>query len=184
MQIAAMTAAFANYGHRVTPRLVQALIGDDGQEISTLVAPSSKKLADDDAIKAVREGMRRAVTSGSAQSLSLLSVEAAAKTGTAQWGRNKSPHAWFTSFAPYDNPELVVTVMIEEGEGGSISAAPVARRFYDWWFSGRPDLAEYRQKPWYWTAPAVNSDETDSAQDGETSSTDDSAEPATGAVAP
>lgn len=184
VQIAAMTAAFANYGHRVTPRLVQALVGDDGQEISTLVAPSQEKLASDEAIKVVREGMRQAVTVGSARSLSLLPVEAAAKTGTAQWGRNKSPHAWFTSFAPYDEPELVVTVMIEEGEGGSISAAPVARRFYDWWYSGRPDLAEYGETPWYWSAPAVDSEETEPAEETEGDSAVEPSEPETGAVAP
>jgi cell division protein FtsI/penicillin-binding protein 2 len=71
--------------------------------------------------------MRDAVNYGSARSFSELPIKIAAKTGTAQWSNNKSPHAWFTCFAPYDQPAIVVTVLIEEGEEGSRTAAAVAK---------------------------------------------------------
>ncbi|OGF46890.1 hypothetical protein A2533_02005 [Candidatus Falkowbacteria bacterium RIFOXYD2_FULL_35_9] len=66
--------------------------------------------------------------------MSALPVSVAGKTGTAQWGTDKVPHAWFTSFAPYENPELVLTILIEEGEEGSVTAVPIAREFYNWYF--------------------------------------------------
>jgi penicillin-binding protein 2 len=155
LQIAAMTAAFANEGKLIQPGLVSGLVNTNGQitAIERPVTPITPFKPE--AIALVRQGMREAVTVGSARSMAALPVEAAAKTGTAQWGRGKDPHAWLTAFAPYDNPEVVVTVVVEEGEGGSISATPVARRFLDWWYSGRPPLEEYREKPWYWTPPVA-----------------------------
>jgi len=47
------------------------------------------------------------------------------------------PHAWFTSFAPFFNPEIAVTVLIEEGEEGSSAAVPVADTIYRWWAANR-----------------------------------------------
>jgi len=82
----------------------------------------------------VRQGLRQAVTIGSAKILNSLPVTAAAKTGTAQWGENKIPHAWFTCFAPYNNPEIVLTVLVEEGVEGSGITARMANEFLNWYF--------------------------------------------------
>jgi len=75
------------------------------------------------------------VVVGSAKALSDLPFKAAGKTGTAEWGINKTPHAWFTGFAPYNDPELVITVLIEEGGEGSQVALPVAKAIWQWYFS-------------------------------------------------
>ena len=72
--------------------------------------------------------MRLAVTSGSARSLGDLPIAVAAKTGTAQWKDGADPHAWFTSFGPYKDPSVVITVVIEEGGEGYATAAPLRRR--------------------------------------------------------
>ena len=88
----------------------------------------------------VRRGKRvRAVAlpGDGARSLAGLPVAVAAKTGTAQWSSTKPTHAWFTSFAPYADPKLVITVAIEEGGEGSVTAAPVAARLYSWYFGKR-----------------------------------------------
>ncbi len=134
LQVASMTAAIANGGALMRPQVVNAYITSDGER--TVVAPEviTPQVVSDRAIAAVREGMRQAVTLGSARSLSLLPVSAAGKTGTAQWSSTKAPHAWFTSFAPYENPELVITVIVEEGVEGSVAATPVAREIYAWYF--------------------------------------------------
>ena len=55
------------------------------------------------------------------------------KTGTAQWNSSKENHAWFTSFAPAEQPKIVVTVLVEEGKEGSVVAEPIARDFLMWW---------------------------------------------------
>ena len=77
--------------------------------------------------------MRDCVTLGSCKQLGALSFQAAGKTGTAQWSKTHPTHAWFTSFAPYQNPKIVVTVLIEEGGEGSAVAEPIAEKFLDWW---------------------------------------------------
>ncbi|MEA3249449.1 MAG: penicillin-binding protein 2 [Patescibacteria group bacterium] len=137
LQISSMTSVFANGGELVRPRVVSAVTSRDGirevrgvEIVNTQVVPAEH-------IAAVTKGMRHSVLYGSSRSLSLLPVSVAGKTGTAQWSSAKEPHAWFTSFAPYENPEIVVTVVIEEGGEGSVAAAPVARDIMAWYFGER-----------------------------------------------
>jgi penicillin-binding protein 2 len=66
----------------------------------------------------------------------------AGKTGTAQWHTTKNTHAWFTSFAPFEDPEIVLTILIEEGGEGGIVATPLAREFYTWWSLYRSGLVD------------------------------------------
>lgn len=127
LQINVMTAAIANGGRLVSPRVASAFATAAGEREEIPPVTLAGQVVSSKAMNAVRTGMRQAVTAGSARSLGDLPVAAAAKTGTAQWSSTKSTHAWFTSFAPYDAPEIAVTVMIEEGGEGSSAAAPVAK---------------------------------------------------------
>jgi cell division protein FtsI/penicillin-binding protein 2 len=86
-------------------------------------------------IDAVRRAYRETVLSGSAISLQSLPVSSAGKTGTAQVGGAKEPHGWYTGWAPYENPEIVLTVLVENGVGGGTSAMPVFRNVLSWYFS-------------------------------------------------
>lgn len=129
LQVAQMTAYFASGGKWVEPRLT--IRGVEQQNRST--ADSAGPGIAPEHIETVRRGMRAAVTQGSARSLQALSISSAGKTGTAQWSSTKSPHAWFTGFAPYDNPEIVITILVEEGGEGSAMAVPIAREILDWW---------------------------------------------------
>jgi cell division protein FtsI/penicillin-binding protein 2 len=63
----------------------------------------------------------------------------AAKTGTAQWSTQKAPHAWLTSFCPFEEPTIVLTVLVEEGEEGSVVGAAVAREILTWYFGEHLD---------------------------------------------
>ncbi|MEK7496711.1 MAG: penicillin-binding protein 2, partial [Patescibacteria group bacterium] len=85
----------------------------------------------------VKQGMRQTVVSGSARSLNTLPIAVAGKTGTAQAGTGKMPHAWFAGYAPYDNPEIVVVVMLENGGEGSSVAVPIAREIFAWYAANR-----------------------------------------------
>ncbi|MSU75292.1 MAG: penicillin-binding protein 2 [Candidatus Magasanikbacteria bacterium] len=134
LQVAVWTAAVANGGKVMQPHIGQRFVNP----ISHLVTPISFKEALDTEINpaflaVVRQGMRSCVTLGSCQKLKLLPFATGGKTGTAQWNHNKPNHAWFTSFAPYDQPQIVVTVLVEEGGEGSVSALPIARDFLAWW---------------------------------------------------
>ena len=87
--------------------------------------------------------MRQAVTTPGnppANHLGSLGVAAAAKTGTAQTGKAYTYHSWVVVFAPYDDPQILLTLMVENAKGapGSLpSVLPVAREVLDWWFSPR-----------------------------------------------
>ncbi len=122
VQVAAYTAAIANGGKQITPHLFQ-----EAQ------IPPVNRIAPEDTVNIVREGMRDCVTLGSCRGLSTLPFAAGAKTGTAQWNKDRNTHAWFTSFAPYEQPEIVVTVLLEEGGEGSRVAVPVARDILAAW---------------------------------------------------
>lgn len=128
VQVAAYTSAIANGGFKVIPHLKK----DTGKP-----TVSTDRLADQDIIDTVRAGMRDCVTAGSCRRLSTLPFDAAGKTGTAQWATDKPYHAWFTSFAPYENPEIVVTVLLEEGGEGSSFAVPVAQKVLQAWWETR-----------------------------------------------
>ena len=126
VQVARYTALIANGGHAVTPHILKD---------KTL--PSPEQIAPADAVRIVQAGMRDNVTYGSGRSLNTLSFPASGKTGTAQWNKDKRTHAWFTSYAPSDSPEIVVTVMLEEGGEGSSVSVPVAKKVLDAWWALR-----------------------------------------------
>ncbi len=120
LQVAAATAAIANGGTWHQPRLS----GTSSKEHPVGIAPAN--------IRVVQEGMRQAVTDGSARSLNSLPFPIAGKTGTAQIGGTEDTHAWFTSFGPYENPEYVVTILLERGGAGDVDAVPIAKEIWQW----------------------------------------------------
>lgn len=82
----------------------------------------------------IRQGLRETVEIGTAKSLQSVKVPVAGKTGTAQFNHNKTPHSWFASFAPYDKPQIVMVVLVEEG-GDTGLAVTVSRQFMEWYFN-------------------------------------------------
>lgn len=138
LQIASMTAAFANGGTVYQPHVMDALIDPITKQEELFSAKQIREdIASDIHVDTIKQGMKDCVDYGSCRRLSLLPFTSGAKTGTAQWSTTKEPHAWFTSFAPYESPEIVLTVLVEEGEGGSLIGAPITKNFYDWWGSHR-----------------------------------------------
>jgi penicillin-binding protein 2 len=135
LQMAVATAVVANGGTLYQPHCVKSVQRDDGSRESIEPIVRTETLGSAPSMRVVREGMRDAVLSGSARGLGSLPVAAAGKTGTAQFGNEGKTHAWFTAFAPYDNPEIVVTVVVEGGGEGHTTALPVAREVLVRYFS-------------------------------------------------
>lgn len=134
LQVALYTAIVANGGTLYAPQVAKSII-DPKTKKETAVKPQVKEqaVAPAEVLALVREGMRAAVTSGSARFLNDLPIPVAGKTGTAQWSKNKPNHAWFTGFAPYENPQIVITVLVEEGGEGSSISVPIAKKFLAWY---------------------------------------------------
>ncbi len=137
MQIARMMSAVANGGVLWRPRLVQRVERVDG---SLAYSSSSKMTGRVDLSPIVWAFLRQALSGvvnegGTGGAARIPGVEVAGKTGTAQ-SVNKSDsakgqdHAWFASFAPAQDPEVVVVVLVERGGKGGQVAAPIARQIY------------------------------------------------------
>jgi len=161
IQVAASFSAIANGGTLYQPQVVDKIIRLPTGSISATSTPpaifNSQKnnslprsikvikeiepniiqpnIANPKNIKVVKEGMKQAVESGSAVVLSSLPVTSAAKTGTAETGIEEHYHHWVTVFAPYENPEIVLTILIEGVEGLQSATLPVAKNILEWYFS-------------------------------------------------
>lgn len=135
LQVANYTAAVANGGFLFKPHLVKELSNfNSGQKIEIIPEIIGQDLIKSDYFSLIKQGLRAAVTEGSARRLADLSVAVAGKTGTAQVAGNEKSHAWFTGFAPYENPKIVLTILIENGGEGSVAAVPAAKEIFEWWF--------------------------------------------------
>ncbi len=133
LQAAVWTAAFANGGTIIKPHVALQL-SSDGSKIEKFSFPQNNiKVVSSKTIEIVQQGMRECVLTGSCKLLQTLPFTSAGKTGTAQWNSTKPEHAWFTAFAPYENPQIVITVLIEEGGQGSTVSMPIANDFLSWW---------------------------------------------------
>ncbi|MDQ0380478.1 FtsW/RodA/SpoVE family cell cycle protein [Amycolatopsis thermophila] len=138
LQNARWTAAAAT-GNLVTPRLGMAT---GSGTYTALPAPRTTPLPFAGLLGPVREGMRAAVTSGTATQLNSLPVPVGAKTGTAQ-----DPSAggsglddWMTAAAPFDSPSIVVTAMVQGHGDGASRTGPVVRQALDYYFAHQQDI--------------------------------------------
>ena len=143
LQMAIATAEIANGGYWVQPHVVRAIYHEFGE--TEYANPEKKRIewiTERDLVP-VRVGMRRAVTEGSGRFYAnIASVPTAGKTGTAQNPHGRD-HGWFIAYAPYDNPQIAIAVIIENGGFGSISAAPIASLLIEQYINGevrRPNL--------------------------------------------
>jgi len=137
LQVAMATSAIANGGTLFVPRIVDKIINPyTHQEKNISAEEKNKILIGKDNLKIVRVGMRQTVEGekGSARSLNSLKVAVAGKTGTAQFGSEDKTHSWFTSFAPYEQPELAMVVLVEGGGEGHLWAVPITKEIYQWYF--------------------------------------------------
>lgn len=137
LQVASFTATVANGGHIVQPKVGLKYGRPDEAPTDVPIKKQEELVAPAGDIRTVELGMRDTVIYGSGRALSTLPFAVAGKTGTAQWRADKANHAWFTSYGPFEDPQIVVTVLLEEGVEGSVSAVPVAKQIYEAWWAGR-----------------------------------------------
>ncbi len=143
LQVAAYTSVFANGGDLYRPHFVKQILSSNDELLKEEeIKPIRSGFIDAYNINVVRQGLRQAVTSGSARRLQSVPVDVAGKTGTAQWSSKFEPHAWFTGFAPYEDPEIVITVLVEQAGEGSEVAVPIAQEYLEWYFGQYANLNE------------------------------------------
>ncbi|MEX0679858.1 MAG: penicillin-binding protein 2 [Balneolales bacterium] len=136
IQMARFVSELANGGYKVKPQIVDRIVHPDGK--ITVHEPERERIpwVKEEHLKIIQQGMRKAITEGSGRFYSdLQGIEVAGKTGTAQ-NPHGIDHGWFISYAPYDQPEIAIAVLVENAGFGSISAAPIAGLLMEKYFYG------------------------------------------------
>lgn len=134
LQIAMVSAAIANRGVLMNPYLVDEIRGPDLVSVLGVTDPEElSRAVSTETARQLTQMMVDVVENGTGTSAQMPGHRVAGKTGTAQSAEDRPPYAWFTSFAPVDDPEVAVAVVIEEAAGvgrdeiaGGRLAAPVA----------------------------------------------------------
>ncbi len=130
-----ITCAIANDGMLMKPYLVDSITDAYGDSLKTYSPTNYGQLLSAEESQILREMMVEVVNSGTGTRLKGYGYTAGGKTGSAEYNSNKEDsHAWFTGFAPAENPEIAVTVIIEGAGSGGDYAVPMARRVFDAYF--------------------------------------------------
>ena len=135
VQLARYVAAVANRGTVFELSLLDKRTDSDGNLLEDYTPAVHAELnISEETWNTVHEGMRRVITNSSTQRIfANLPVSVAGKTGTAEENKNRGNHAFFVSFAPYENPEIAVTVNIPYGYT-SANAATLGERVYEYYY--------------------------------------------------
>ncbi|MDE5867205.1 MAG: penicillin-binding protein 2 [Lachnospiraceae bacterium] len=127
-----ITCAIANGGVLMKPYLVDRVENNSGNIIKQFSPSAYKNLITEEEAEILTQLMTQVVESGTAAKLKGLSYTAAGKTGSAEYNSNKEDsHAWFTGFAPVEDPQVCVTIIIEGVGSGGDFAVPIAKRIFD-----------------------------------------------------
>lgn len=127
-----ITAAIANDGILMKPYLIDHVENYNGNILKQFSPEPYGSLMSKEEAEALTVLMTEVVESGTATKLKGLSYTAAGKTGSAEYNSVKSDsHAWFTGFAPVEDPQICVTIIIEGAGSGGDYAVPIARRIFN-----------------------------------------------------
>lgn len=130
-----ITCAIANGGALMKPYVVNSIQNADGKVIKTFSPEKYKSLMTQNEASILTEMMKAVVSEGTGRKLKSASYDAAGKTGSAEYSNlTTDSHAWFTGFAPADDPKICVTVIIEKAGSGGEYAVPIAKRIFDRYF--------------------------------------------------
>jgi len=129
LELISAVSAISNHGKAFKPHLLKEKQPESLIDISNL----------EPALKEVRRGMEDAVTKpyGTAQLLSTLPIRVASKTGSAQIALNTKINALFVGYAPTDNPEIAILILVEDAREGSANTIPIARDVFQWYYTNR-----------------------------------------------
>ena len=136
LQNLCMVSAIANGGNLVYPSLLSSVQNANGTTVKEFPYGESHSLLSQGESDALKQFMRKVVTEGTASALETDAYKVCGKTGSAQVkvGNELKTNAWFVGFAPMEDPEIAISVIVEEGETGGKTAAPIARKVLDQYF--------------------------------------------------
>jgi penicillin-binding protein 2 len=135
LQMAALISGVATRGIFYQPYIVDRIASPQGEPVFTAEPRRKPGLQlESRTWDLLQQGLVEAVQNGTGRGGYFSQFKVAGKTGTAQ-NPHGNDHAWFVSYAPADNPELAVAVIVENGGHGGTAAVPVVRRIYETYFN-------------------------------------------------
>lgn len=129
-----LTCAIANGGFLMEPYLIDNVKSADGTLVKSFRPKVYGSLMSEEEASILSSLMTAVVESGTATKLKNNTYTAAGKTGSAEYDSKKNSHAWFTGFAPAEDPRIAVTVIVEGGGSGGETAVPIARKIFNEYF--------------------------------------------------
>ena len=132
LQAAMVMGEIAADGKRYKPHVVNRIIAPDGSVVKDFQPELLSQLdVPEEDIKLVQDGLHDVTKYGTAaSSFRGFTVDIAGKTGTAENSQGRD-HGWFVAYGPFDNPNIVVAVIVENGGYGSHSAVPIGRKILE-----------------------------------------------------
>lgn len=135
MHLNMITQAVANNGILMKPYVVSKVVNSNFNTVEEYASKEYKRLMSAEESSIIKEMMRAVVTEGTARKLKSDNYVACGKTGSAEYSDyTNRTHSWFTGFAPMDNPEICVTIILENAGSGNTYAVPMAKRIFDDYF--------------------------------------------------
>ncbi len=122
---ASIAAIIANDGVLMPPYTLSEIIDMNGNSVKISKSIKGERIIDSDKAKVIKDMMSNVVKSGTGKRAKLSGIDVAGKTGTAENPHGK-PHSWFIGFAPAEDPQIAIAVIIENGGSGGSNAAPIA----------------------------------------------------------
>ena len=136
LQMAVATASLANGGYRVQPHVVSAIRNLDGEIQYTNPEINKIEWIQPEYLDIIKESMKAALLDGGSNYYGAIpGIDIAGKTGTAQNPQGES-HGWFIAFAPADDPQIAIAVLMENSGFGSVSATPIASLLIEQYLTG------------------------------------------------
>jgi peptidoglycan glycosyltransferase len=127
LQDCMISATIANKGVLLRPRIIDD-VRSDSKILKTYTSSVYQQSIKTETAEKLAQMMYGNVANGVANGAAIAGVKVAGKTGTAENDPKLPPHAWFTGFAPLDDPKIAVSVFIENGESGGANAATLAAK--------------------------------------------------------
>lgn len=147
LQVAQFFGGLVNNGTVYTPHLLKTFILPDGSRVSPPPQVSFQMPFSPQTLKILNQGMLAVVHSvdGTAQGIAVAEYNAGGKTGTAQNPHGEN-HSWYIGFAPFEDPQIVIVTIVENGGHGSTTAAPMVGKLLKFYLELRTDLAQTGEK--------------------------------------
>ena len=125
LHAALIASTIGNKGIMIEPSFVHSIHSNEGRTIRKFPFRNKKKVIDPIMAEKIKSMMIETVESGTGTNAQIKGVKVAGKTGTAE-NPHGNPHSWFVGFAPAEDPEVAIAIIIENGGSGSKAAAPMA----------------------------------------------------------